>query len=114
VSDGSAKVLPVKYGDPVEDWSRDISDLKLTKLATRKRKVYQYENEVRVLMKKREPTAEKGEAIPWDAETVLKSIRAHPSGDESLIEAVQGVVEHHAPKLQSSVMWSSMRLKPPC
>jgi hypothetical protein len=111
VSGSGAEVHGVIYRDP--EGRPFEQNLLLTKLAIEKRPMFDYEREVRVILKLSHASNELGMPLPWNPETVLENIYVHPGADESLMETTKGIVEHHAPALGRSVEWSSMRLKPP-
>ena len=92
----------------------------LTQLATQKRLMFAYEQEVRVLLKARDedhlavPAQDIiGQGLEWDPEATLENIWVHPDADFSFMQAVVGVVEHYASALKSKVPWSAMQASPP-
>ena len=91
----------------------------LPDLVAKKRPMFAYEQEVRVVLS----TDGKGEADPeqetlghtleWDPEKSLESIRVHPEADYSFMETVTAAVEVWAPALKDRVDWSAMSARPP-
>jgi hypothetical protein len=87
-------------------------------LVTRKRSMFAYENEVRIV---RSEVADSvmpdgglpGRPLAWEAERYIESIRVHPEADHSFFETVVGVVEQYAPPLRNCVEWSAMKEAPP-
>jgi hypothetical protein len=88
-------------------------------LVTKKRPMFAYEQEVRLVYVAESDqdesldVREHGRCLGWDPESHVDSIRVHPLADTSFMEAVVGVVEHHAPVLRHRVAWSAMRDPPP-
>ena len=106
-------VHPVRYVEP--------GSMKqtpgLTQLATEKRPMFAYEQEVRVVFKHpalEDPERETvGHGLEWDPETALENIWGHPDADFSFMEAVNAVVGRYAPALKGHVQWSAMQAQPP-
>lgn len=86
----------------------------LCDLVAKKRPMFAYEQEVRVVF--HIETNDGADAIchciDWDPEKNLESIRVHPEADQSFIETVTAVVEQYAPSLKQSVVWSAMNAAP--
>jgi hypothetical protein len=89
----------------------------LVDLVTKKRPMFAYEQEVRVLrdatrgaVPELEPL---GYPLEWDPEHIVQSIRVHPEADFSFLETLTATVAHYAPALKDSVEWSAMREPPP-
>jgi hypothetical protein len=85
-------------------------------LVTKKRLMFAYESEVRVVLFSDEnPQLEtpRGHSVQWDPEKSVESIRIHPEADASFMETVMATVEHYAPSLGAHVEWSAMRALPP-
>jgi hypothetical protein len=85
-------------------------------LASKKRPMFEYEHEVRVVRYFEEnapPLDLPGLPIRWDAETNLESVRLSPEADDSFMETVRATVEKFAPKLLRRVEWSDMEIPPP-
>jgi len=87
----------------------------LRDLVTKKRPMFAYENEVRVVFHSETPNTEEavGHTIEWDPGKNLESIRVHPEADPSFMETVTAVVEQDAPSLKGAVVWSAMNESPP-
>jgi hypothetical protein len=84
-------------------------------LVTKKRPMFAYEREVRVVLTSGEDAQPEtlGRCIEWDPEKILESIRVHPGADPSFMETVTATVQHYAPSLGGCVEWSAMRALPP-
>jgi hypothetical protein len=91
----------------------------LIELATRKRPMFAYEQEVRMVHVAEPDQAEAlgvrdfGRCLDWSAEDHADCIRVHPLSDGSFMEAVASAVERYAPGLRDRVEWSAMRDPPP-
>lgn len=89
----------------------------LVDLVTKKRPMFAYEQEVRVVRDATsEPLPEQevlGHALEWNPELILQSVLIHPEADFSFMEAVTAAVAHYAPALKDCVVWSFMRDAPP-
>jgi hypothetical protein len=113
---GGLRVYDVTYEEPgshkqTPGWPQ---------LATSKRPMFAYEQEVRVVMMTTkeiavDPGGRETSGLPtdWDPETVLENIWVHPEGDYAFMETVQEVVERYAPALKDHVLWSGMQTLPP-
>src|SRR5207302_9017444 len=88
-------------------------------LVTKKRPMFAYEHEVRVVLftdeKDEAPNEYEplGHCLEWDPERIVESIRVHPEADPSFMETVAATVEHYAPALKGRVEWSAMNAPPP-
>ena len=84
-------------------------------LVSRKRPMFAYEHEVRVVRHDdAEPPPEiLGYRLDWNPERNVESIRVHPEADDSFMETVATEVERHAPALKKCVAWSDMNARPP-
>ncbi len=82
-------------------------------LATQKRKMFDYEKEIRIIYDEKYEQEVKGYTIEFEMESTIDKIKVHPSADESFFQAVQGIVEIYLPELSDSVFWSEMRELPP-
>jgi len=88
-------------------------------LVTKKRPVFAYEQEVRVVSFEEDRLAEvedekvRGRCLSWDPEMYVESIRVHPQADDSFFETVMAVVEQYAPSLEGCVARSDMNAPPP-
>lgn len=89
----------------------------LVDLVTKKRPMFAYEQEVRVVRDATgEPIPEQevlGHALEWNPELILQSVLIHPEADFSFMETVTAAVAHYAPALKDSVVRSAMREPPP-
>jgi len=91
----------------------------LCDLVTKKRPMFAYEQEVRVVLSTdgndgADPERETlGHCLEWDPEKSVELIRIHPEADCSFMETVTAVVEHYAPALKDRVAWSAMNAGPP-
>ena len=89
----------------------------LVDLVTKKRPMFAYEQEVRVVRdatKEPDPEGEVlGHVIEWSPELILQSVFIHPEADFSFMETVTAAVAHYAPLLKDNVVWSAMRESPP-
>jgi hypothetical protein len=83
---------------------------------TKKRPMFAYEQEVRVVRDVTDEVPKQkllGYPIDWNPETIAESIRVHPESDLCFMETVTATVEHYAPALKDSIVWSAMRDRPP-
>jgi hypothetical protein len=88
----------------------------LVDLVTKKRPMFAYEQEVRVVRDATDEVSKEellGYPLDWDPETIVESIRVHPEADLSFMETVIATVGHYAPALKDSIVWSAMRDRPP-
>lgn len=91
----------------------------LIELATRKRPMFAYEQEVRMVHVVELDQAETlgvqdfGRCLDWSAEDHADCIRVHPLADASFMDVVTSSVEHYAPALRGRVVWSAMHDPPP-
>jgi hypothetical protein len=107
-------VHPVVYDDP----GRLKQTPELMELAKRKRKMFEYEHEVRVIGARgiNDPNLIVGEfgiECPFEPELALDTVWVHPEADDSFMETVVATVDSYAPKLRDRVKWSAMKTKPP-
>ena len=84
-------------------------------LVTKKRPMFKYEQEVRIVLEVDEKVEEPllGHRLDWDAEKNAELIRVHPEADCSFMETVRAVVDHYAPALREHIAWSAMKAHPP-
>lgn len=88
-------------------------------LVTKKRPMFAYEQEVRIVLftdgkDAEDPEKEAlGHGVEWDPEKNVQLIRVHPEADYSFMETVTATVEHYAPALRGRVEWSAMSALPP-
>jgi hypothetical protein len=112
---GGLPVHRVTYDVP----GRSRQTPSLTDLVTKKRPMFAYENEVRIVLKSgwkddAHPTAiTVGLGLDWDPETTLADIWVHPDSDYSFSQTVTKVVEQLAPNLKRNVWYSEMSTRPP-
>ncbi len=88
----------------------------LEDLATKKRPMFSYEREVRILHVADNDCPEPipvGFGIPWDVDENVESIRVHPEADQSFMETVVGAIESYAPASKDIAVWSDMNESPP-
>jgi hypothetical protein len=88
----------------------------LVDLVTKKRPMFEYEQEVRIVRYATDEVLKQellGYPLDWDPETIIESIRVHPEADLSFMETVTATVAHYAPALKDSIVWSAMRPSPP-
>ncbi len=91
----------------------------ISDLASKKRPMFSYEQEVRVILAT-SPDQEadtgqgvRGHCIQWDPEKHVETVRVHPEADCSFMETVVAIIEHYAPALRDVVKWSAMSDNPP-
>jgi hypothetical protein len=109
---GSMYLLRVTYETP----GRRRQTPEWLDLATKKRPMFAYEQEVRVIDCKEGEHSEQeilGYGLQWEPEKNVQSIRVHPEADDSFIETVVAVVEQYAPALKDRVAKSEMSTPPP-
>lgn len=89
----------------------------LIDLVTKKRPMFAYEQEVRIVrqVSDDQPADQErlGYAIEWDPEINLNSIYIHPDADFSFKETVTEIAAHYAPTLKDDIIWSEMKKLPP-
>jgi len=90
----------------------------LLDLVTKKRPMFAYEQEVRVVLSDGNAGADPlqellGHRLLWDPERNVESIRVHPDADGSFMDTVRAVVAQYAPALKDCVAWSDMNALPP-
>jgi len=115
VSVAPAAVYRITYG-PIGSIKRtpERSDL-----ISRKRPMFAYENEVRIVYAVddnsalRPPTGSFGYQLPWDAEKHATRLLVHPEADQSFMDTVTATVAQLAPALVPHVASSDMREPPP-
>ena len=82
-------------------------------LATKKRPMFDYEKEFRILQTENNESEALGLPMDWNPEEHLIRIIVHPDADTSFMESVVAAVAHYAPSLKDNVVWSEMRDPPP-
>ena len=88
----------------------------LADLVTKKRPVFAYEQEVRIVRSNDDATSGQdvpGYGLEWNSEEHVEAIFVHPEADSSFFETVAATTLHYAPALQNHVSWSAMKLPPP-
>lgn len=87
----------------------------LAGLVSKKRAMFAYEHEVRVVLSRANKTESSilGHALPWDPEASVHSVRVHPEADGSFLDTVVTTVKDYAPALKDRVAWSDMNELPP-
>jgi hypothetical protein len=115
LSVGQLPVYRVAYGVPGENPRTP----NLAELVTKKRLMFDYEREVRVVRlpeqgKPDPPQDVMAHAIEWNPEGLIDSIRIHPKADGGFMETVTAAVGYYAPTLKEKILWSGMRDAPPC
>jgi hypothetical protein len=82
-------------------------------LVTKKRLMFDYEREVRIVLEKEEFQAVLGHAIDWDPSTHVNAVYIHPEADEAFFQTAVDIIDRYAPELRSRTQWSAMREQPP-
>jgi len=88
----------------------------LEDLATKKRPMFAYEHEVRILHLIDPNHAEPvpvGFGLPWNPEKHVESIHVHPDSDDSFFASVSATVQTYSPLLWEKVKPSAMSEQPP-
>jgi hypothetical protein len=108
---GGLSVVPVIYEIP---GSRNQTPSHID-LSTKKRLMFAYENEVRIIhyVEERLESIIPGYGLDWDVGNCVESIRIHPEADYSFMDTVTATVERYAPTLKDKVAWSAMNARPP-
>jgi hypothetical protein len=116
---GQLPIYRVKYEEP----GRERVTPMPADLIAKKRPMFAYEQEVRVVAGLGEMEHDAlieqlnspppGRSIEWDPEVHLESLWVHPDADESFMATVSSIVEHYAPALRNAVAWSAMTARPP-
>jgi hypothetical protein len=106
---GNIPVLKVSYETP---GSRKQTPTRFD-LVTKKRPMFAYEQEVRVVLSTENEEADSklelpGMAVDWNPERNVESIRIHPEADGAFMDTVKAVVKDYAPALEDAVAWSDM------
>jgi hypothetical protein len=107
-------VLRVTYEGP----GRTKRTPTIEDLVTKKRPMFAYEREVRIVCSKiaEEATPDEkmlGLPLAWEPERHIECIRVHPEADFSFFETVTAVIGQYAPTLAERVEWSAMKDGPP-
>lgn len=90
----------------------------ITKVSMRKRQMYDYEQEVRIIAQQDTPNPnlikeESGFRLGFEPADFIDVIVVHPEADDSFNQVVVGIVDTYAPELRNDVRWSVMREQPP-
>ena len=109
ISAAGLGVYPIDYG-PIGAAKRTPTRLDLV---TKKRLMFEYEREVRIVLAKEELEAVPGHAIDWDPSSQVDAVFIHPEADEAFFQAAVGIVDQYAPALRPRTQWSAMRERPP-
>jgi hypothetical protein len=111
---GNLMLLPVDYtGYQTQPRTPNHKNV-----AGRKRQMFHYENEVRIIARADtpNPSLSKGEfgcQLRFDPASLFESIVVHPEADGSFHEAVFAAVDTYASDVRDLVRWSDMREPPP-
>ena len=108
---GGLQVYPVVYEIPGDRRQTPTH----IDLSTKKRPMFAYENEVRIIryIEERPDPTIVGYGLDWDLDNCVESIRVHPEADRSFMDTVKATVECYAPTLKDMVEWSAMNARPP-
>lgn len=108
---GSCSLLPVTYPVPGSNKKTPTHP----DLVTKKRPMFSYEEEVRIVHfdETNDLGAKDGIPLKFDFEKSIESVRVHPQADESFFNTVQNIVSTYAPGFIGKVKWSEMKLGPP-
>ena len=85
-------------------------------LMTKKRPMFAYEQEVRIVrfIDEGRPEPETiGYGLEWDLDKYVETICIHPEADHSFLDTVTATVGCYAPILKDKVAWSAMNARPP-
>jgi hypothetical protein len=93
-------------------------DPELERVVLRKRRMYEYENEVRIIAHHDTPSltlikGELGFRLPFDPGRDLDWVFVHPESDQSFMDVVLSAVDHYSPTLRGQVVPSRMKELPP-
>ena len=108
---GQYSLHPVTYQEPGSNNSTPTN----SDLATKKRPVFSYEEEVRIIYfdKNNETGATDGVRLEFDFDNLIESVVVHPEADTSFFGTVKTIVDTYAPNFAGRVEWSDMKLSPP-
>lgn len=86
-----------------------------TDLVTKKRPMFKYEEEVRIVSFDQSDIDESKKGIPlkFDFEQNIESIRIHPQANTAFFQSVQNIVKTYTTNFKGKVEWSDMKLNPP-
>jgi len=84
-------------------------------LVTKKRPMFSYEEEVRIVFYDESRTTGDVRGVPldFDFERLIETVRVHPEANESFFDSVRNIVATYAPQFTGRVGWSDMKLGPP-
>jgi hypothetical protein len=82
-------------------------------LVTKKRLMFDYEREVRIILEKEEFEAALGHTIDWDPSIQINAVFIHPEADEAFFQTAIDIIDRYAPALRTRTQWSAMREQPP-
>ena len=108
---GQYSLHPVTYPIP----GSNIKTPTHTDLVTKKRPMFKYEEEVRIVYfdENDEIEATNSVQLKFDFEQDIESVRVHPQADSVFFETVHSIVETYTPNFKGKVAWSDMKLNPP-
>jgi hypothetical protein len=108
---GQYPLHPVTYPAPGSNRTTPTH----TDLVTKKRPMFAYEEEVRIVFhdENDETGAARGVRLDFDFERLIESVRVHPEANDSFFDTVQTTVNSYAPNFAGSVVWSDMALRLP-
>jgi hypothetical protein len=109
ISAAGLGVHPIDYG-PIGAAKRTPTRLDLV---TKKRHMFEYERDVRIVLAKEELEAVPGHAIDWDPSSHVDAVFIHPEADEAFFQAAVGIIDQYAPALRPMTQLSAMRERPP-
>jgi hypothetical protein len=109
ISAAGLGVYPIDYG-PIGAAKGTPTRLDLV---TKKRPMFEYEREVRIVLEKKEFEAVPGHAIDWDPSSQVDAVFIHPEADEAFFQTAMGIIDTYAPELRARIQWSAMRERPP-
>ena len=99
----------IDYG-PIGEVKRTPTRLDLV---TKKRLMFDYEREVRIVLGKEEFEAVLGHTMDWDPSTHVNAVFIHPEADQAFYQTTIDIIDRYAPKLRSRTHWSVMKEQPP-
>jgi len=111
---GNMRLVEVDY----TGYEGKIRTPNLNKVSIRKRHMFDYEHEVRIIAQDDTPNpnlirGEFGFQLPFDPAVLIDAIWVHPEADESFNEVVVAAVDTYASSIRDRVKWSAMREPPP-
>jgi hypothetical protein len=109
ISAAGLGVYPIDYG-PIGAAKRTPSRLDLV---TKKRLMFDYEREVRIVLEKEEFERVMGHTMDWDPRMQIDAVFIHPEADEAFFQTAMDIIERYAPILLTRTRWSAMKEPPP-